>query len=42
MPEGDEWSCGYYFCEQHLFFGGPSQLCEPCVDAWFAAHPEVA
>jgi hypothetical protein len=33
-PLGDEHGCTGYFCDEHLFYGGPSQLCEPCLDRW--------
>jgi len=35
-PLGDEYGCTGYFCDKHLFMGGPSQLCEPCLDRWDA------
>lgn len=32
MHDGGEWGCGGYFCSAHLFRGGPTQMCKPCMD----------
>ncbi|WP_433363901.1 hypothetical protein [Streptosporangium sp. CA-115845] len=35
-PGGDEFGCGHYFCEEHLFVSmrdDEPQMCEPCFDA---------
>jgi len=41
-PGGDEFGCGDYFCDEHLFMGEPCQLCEPCLDRWIAESKEAA
>ena len=41
MHDGGDQGCGKYFCGKHLFFGGPSQLCNLCFDAWIQEHPEA-
>lgn len=43
MHDGGEWGCGRYFCGDHLFFGGPTQLCPSCMehhetDEWTATQ----
>ena len=32
MHDGGEWGCGLYFCGNHLFLGGPDQLCKRCLE----------
>ena len=35
-PGGDEYGCGYYFCDGHLYFTtrtGEPQMCKRCIDA---------
>ena len=39
-PGGSETSCGGYFCDAHLFYGGPHQMCESCLDA--STTPETS
>jgi hypothetical protein len=36
-PMSDETGCTHYFCYEHLFMGGPHQMCGPCFDKWAAA-----
>ena len=31
-----EIGCGHHFCYEHLFLGGPAQMCPACSDAWHA------
>lgn len=38
MHDGDEHGCGDYFCAEHLFFGGPAQLCAECLATWEREH----
>lgn len=33
MHDGGDHGCGRYFCEYHLFFGHPVQLCGGCLDS---------
>jgi hypothetical protein len=35
-PGGDEFGCGGYFCESHLYYSprdDEPQMCDPCFDA---------
>jgi hypothetical protein len=43
MHDGDEHSCGRYFCLKHLFYGLglPNQMCEECADRFRDENPEV-
>ena len=41
-PMGDQHGCTHYFCEAHLFMGGPLQLCEHCYDTWAATAEAVS
>ncbi len=34
MHEGGEHGCGDYFCDKHLFYGAPEQLCDACYKRW--------
>ena len=38
MHGGGEHGCGKYFCGDHLFFGGPEQLCPECSARWEKEH----
>lgn len=43
MPGGDEWGCGGYFCDEHLFLTGRSeapQMCRRCTDRSDDIEPE--
>lgn len=42
MHDGDEHSCGGYFCAGHLIMGIgiPNQMCEACAEAYERDHPE--
>jgi hypothetical protein len=42
MHDGDENSCGGYFCPDHLFMGIglPNQMCEACADRYEREHPD--
>ncbi len=40
MHDGGDYGCGLYFCGNHLFFGIPGQICEPCNVEWEKEHPE--
>ena len=33
MHDGGEHGCGRYFCDSHLYYGRPEQLCGECLDA---------
>lgn len=32
--QDDELGCGDYFCSDHLYFGGPNQMCGECLEMW--------
>ncbi|MDB4928306.1 MAG: hypothetical protein JWM10_790 [Myxococcaceae bacterium] len=38
MHDGGEHGCGDYFCGQHLYYGGCSPLCGPCLETWEETH----
>lgn len=40
MHLGGEHGCGRYFCSEHLFLGGPEQLCPECYAKWEQEHGE--
>lgn len=40
-PRGDEYGCTGYFCDAHLFAGGPVQMCEPCLNRWEATDADA-
>lgn len=42
MHDGDENSCGGYFCSSHLVMGValPNQMCEACADTYDREHPQ--
>jgi hypothetical protein len=42
MHDGDEHSCGRYFCASHLFMGVglPNQMCEACAETFERENPE--
>lgn len=43
MHDGDEHSCGKYFCPKHLFMGIglPNQMCEECSERYEKENPEL-
>lgn len=43
MHDGDEHSCGRYFCGDHMYFGLglPNQMCEECADRFRDENPEI-
>lgn len=43
MHDGDEHSCGMYFCYSHLYMGVglPNQMCGPCADRYREENPEI-
>lgn len=40
--QDDGEGCGHYFCASHLYYGGPNQMCGPCLDAWDAEQEREA
>lgn len=38
----NEYGCTYYFCSEHLFYGGPKQMCKKCLDEWEAEDEDLA
>lgn len=43
MHDGDEHSCGDYFCGDHLFYGVglPNAMCGACSKTYDEEHPEL-
>lgn len=43
MHDGDEYACGRYFCQAHLFMGATiprSQMCGECCDNFERDYPD--
>jgi hypothetical protein len=43
MHDGNEHSCGKYFCGEHLFYGLglPNQMCDACSERFREEYPEI-